>query len=124
MKKLLISFLIWAVGLSSTLCALGQDTYAGIDLLYPQLAHPREDATVAIKRRDFRFVIVNRSDTDVPGLDKHQSLKWIYGTKFVRRPFRIFATKSQDFSFNIRARAYAEEYNRMLLHHLLPDAGP
>jgi hypothetical protein len=121
MNRLLIPFLIFALGLRAASSVIAQDTYAGVDLLYPQLAHPRADAQAAIKNRDYRFLIIDHSAKEVPGLDKHQKLRWIYGTKLVRRPF-VFANHSQIFSFNIRARAYAEEYNRTLLQYFLPSS--
>jgi hypothetical protein len=114
--KVHLLVVVLALGIASA--AAAQESFAGIDLLYPSLAHPREDAQAAIKKRDFRFLIIDRSAKEVPGLEKHQNLRWIYGTKFVRRPF-VFANSSQIFSFNIRGRAYAEQYNRVLLDHLL-----
>jgi hypothetical protein len=121
MKTLVISFFICALG--AVLPAAGQDTFAGVDLLYPELAHPREDAQASIKKRDFRFIAIDRYGQDIPGLEQYPSMRWTYGTRFVRQPFRIFATNSQNFSFAIRARAYAKEYNQTLLHYLLraPD---
>ena len=100
--------------------AAAQDMLAGVDLLYPQLAHPETDARTAIKKNDLRFIAVDRYGKDTPGVNNYPRLKNHYGTKFVRQPFRIIATSSQDFSFRIRARAYAEIYNRILLRHLLP----
>jgi len=99
--------------------AVGQESVAGIDLLYPELAHPDADARRAIKEGDFRFVAIDRYGKDTPGVERYPRLKQRYGSKLVRQPFRIIASPSQDFSFRIRARAYAQQYNRILLRHLL-----
>ena len=96
----------------------GQDSFAGIDLLYPEFAHPREDALAAVERRDFRFIMIDRQGT-VPGLERYPQLKATYGTRFIKQRFRIFATRSQNFSFNLRARTYAHEYNQTLVRYLL-----
>jgi hypothetical protein len=79
--------------------ATAQEAIGELDLLYPQFAHPRADAAAAIKRRDFRFITINPERTIV-----ERSLE-ICRTKYIQQPFRIFATKSQTFSFNPRARA-------------------
>jgi len=100
--------------------APGQDAAAGgIDLLYPEFAHPREDAFAAIEKREYRFISVDRHGKDVPATERHRRLVEFYGTRFVKQRFRIFATPSQNFSFILRARAYAREYNETLLHYLL-----
>lgn len=96
----------------------GQDSLAGIDLLYPEFAHPQEDARAVIKRRDFRFVATDRYKT-APGVERYPRLKEIYGTKVIRQHFRIFTTRSQNFSFNLRARTYARDYNQALLDYPL-----
>ena len=100
--------------------AHGQDAFGGVDLLYPEFAHPQPDAQAAIKRGDFRFIVTDRHQT-APGVERYPRLKEIYGTKVIRQRFRIFATRSQNFSFNLRARAYAEAYNRTMLHYLLRE---
>ena len=97
MKRLLISFLICALGPGCALPAPAQESVAGIDLLYPQLAHPHEDAFAAMKKRDFRFIIVDRSANDVPGLEKHQNLRWIYGTKLVKTSAICLREQFADF---------------------------
>lgn len=99
-----------------------QDSIAGVDLLYPEFAHPREDALAAIGKRDYRFINVDRHGKDVPGLERYPRLVEIYGTRFVKQRFLLFATPSQKFSFILRARAYADEYNQTLLHYLLQQA--
>lgn len=119
MNKLLPALLLCLLGFAVVLPAAGQDTDAGIDLLYPQLAYPEKDVRAAIKKDDLRFVVVDRFGKDAPRVNQYPRLKHFYGTKLPKQPFRIFASKSQDFSFMIRARAYAEVYNRILLQHLL-----
>ena len=100
-----------------------QDSAGGIDLLYPEFAHPREDAFAAIEKRDFRFINVDRHGKDVPGMDRYGRLVEIYGTRFVKQRFHIFATPSQNFSFILRARVYATAYNKTVLHYLLQQSG-
>jgi len=119
MNRLFALLIVFALGFLLLSRAAGQDSFAGVDLLYPQLAHPAKDAQEAIKRGDFRFVAIDRYGKDTPGVEDYPLLKQRYRTKLVRQPFRIIATPSQDFSFRIRARAYAEEYNGILLRHLL-----
>lgn len=119
MHGLLRALLILAVGLAFPSFALGQESFSGVDLLYPELAHPQEDAEQAIKQRDFRFIAIDRYGKDAPGVERFPRLKEIHGTKFVRQRFRIFANSSQNFSFALRARAYAHDYNRAILRYLL-----
>jgi hypothetical protein len=120
MNRLLRALLILSIGLALPPFATGQDSFSGVDLLYPALAHPARDAREAIKHDDdLRFIAIDRYGKDVPGLERYPRLKQIQGTKFVRQPFRIFATRSQNFSFALRARAYAREYNEVIVHHLL-----
>src|SRR5690242_7335162 len=102
MNRLFLLLIVFALGLSLVSHAHGQDSFAGVDLLYPELAHPDKDAHRAIKRSDFRFVAIDRYGKDAPGLESSPQLKRHYGTKLVRQPFRIIATPSQDFSFRIR----------------------
>ncbi len=120
MKRLLPVLLIFAVGFARIPLAKGQVSFpgAGVDLLYPEFAHPQEDAIAAIKRRDFRFIMIDRRET-VPGVEHYPQLKATYGTKFIKQRFRIFATRSQNFSFNLRARTYAHDYNQTLVRYLL-----
>ncbi|MDQ3545911.1 MAG: hypothetical protein M3429_05250, partial [Verrucomicrobiota bacterium] len=54
-----------------------------------------------------------------PGIERYPRLKEIYGVKVIKQRFRIFATRSQNFSFGLRARAYAHDYNQTLLEYLL-----
>jgi hypothetical protein len=98
--------------------ANGQDSFSGVDLLYPEFAHPEKDALAAIKRRDCRFIMIDRRGT-VPGVERYPRLKATYGSKFIKQRFRIFATRSQNFSFNLRARTYAHDYNQTLLRYML-----
>jgi hypothetical protein len=118
MIKLLPLLLIFAVGLMRVPLANGQDSFSGVDLLYPEFAHPREDAIAAIKRHDFRFIMIDHRGT-VPGAERYPQLKAAYGTRFIKQRFRIFATSSQNFSFNLRARTYANDYNQTLVRYLL-----
>ena len=120
MKRLLPVILIFGAGFVSIPLASGQDSFSGVDLLYPEFAQPREDVLAAIKRRDFRFIMIDHSGT-VPGVERYPQLKAIYGTKFIRQRFRIFATRSQNFSFNLRARTYANDYNQTLVRYLLEN---
>jgi hypothetical protein len=115
MNRLLLLLLVFVLAL----LAGAQDSFSEVDLLYPEFAHPREDASAAIEKRDYRFINVDRHGKDVPGLKRYPGLVEIYGTQFVRQRFRLFETPSQKFSFSLRARAYAEEYNQALLHYLL-----
>ena len=117
MNRLLSVILIFGAGFALIPLATGQDSLAGVDLLYPEFAHPQEDALAAIQRRDFRFIMIDHRGT-VPGVEHHPQLKATYGTKFIKQPFRIFATRSQNFSFNLRARAYADDYNEALVRYL------
>lgn len=104
--------------LMATISLRAQDLINGVDLLYPELAHPTEDAEKAIKQRDFRFVTVDRYGRDAPGVERYPGLKKKYRTKVVRQHLRLIVSRSQKFSFRIRARAYAEQYNRLLLRYL------
>ena len=118
MNRFLPAWMLLCIGWMLILPSNGQDSFAGIDLLYPEFAHPQRDALAAIKRRDFRFITTDRHES-VPGVERYPRLKAIQGTKFIKQRFRLFATRSQNFSFNLRARAYAYDYNRTLLRYLL-----
>ncbi len=126
MNRFLPACIFFFVGMALAWPVRGQDALAGIDLLYPEFAHPREDAIAAIKQRDFRFVATDRRRT-APGVERYPRLKEIYGVKLIKQRFRIFTTRSQNFSFGLRARAYASAYNQTLLEYLLrrrkDDAG-
>jgi len=117
MIRLLPLLLIFGLGLGRVPPAHGQDSFSGVDLLYPEFAHPREDALAAIRRRDFRFIMIDRRGT-TPGLERYPQLKTAYGTKFIKQRFRIFSTLSQNFSFSLRARTYARDYNQALIQYL------
>ncbi len=126
MNRYLVACIFFFIGLALVRPVHGQDSFAGIDLLYPEFAHPREDARAAIKQRDFRFIATDRRRT-APGVERYPRLKEIYGVKLIKQRFRIFTTRSQNFSFGLRARAYASAYNQTLLEYLLrrrkDDAG-
>ncbi len=110
--------LCW-IALVTASSATGQASFPGVDLLYPEFAHPAPDARAAIEKRDFRFITVDRHGKDVPGMERYPRVVETHGTKVVRQPLRIVATASQNFSFALRARVYATEYNRTVLRHLL-----
>ena len=95
-----------------------QNSISGVDLLYPEFAHPREDALAAIEKRDYRFINVDRHGKDVPGMQRYARFVEIHGTQLVKQRFLLYATPSQKFSFILRARVYADEYNQTLLHYL------
>jgi hypothetical protein len=118
MNRFLAACMLLFIGWTLVSPTNGQDPFAGVDLLYPEFAHPQEDARAAIERRDFRFITTDRHKT-VPGVERYPRLQASYGTKFIKQRFRIFATRSQNFSFNLRARAYAGAYNQTLLRYLL-----
>lgn len=103
--------------------APAQDSAGGLDLLYPEFAHPREDAFAAIEKRDYRFINIDRHGKDVPGMERYGGLVELHGARFVKQRFLLFATPSQKFSFLLRARAYAREYNETVLHYLLQQTG-
>jgi hypothetical protein len=119
MHRLLSALLLLTVGLAALPRAIGQDSVLGVDPLYPEFARPKEDASAAIEKRDLRFINIDRRGKVVPGAERYPRLVEIYGTKFIKQPFRIFASPSQNFSFGLRARAYADEYNRTVLRYLL-----
>ena len=119
MTKIIPLLLLLALGMAGGSSARAQDSFAGIDLLYPEFAHPERDAQAAIKERDYRFITTDRQRKVVPGLGEHRGLRWKYKTKFIRQRLRLFPTRSQNFSYNLRARAYATEYNQTLLQFLL-----
>jgi hypothetical protein len=55
----------------------------------------------------------------VPGVERYPRLRKSHKTKYIRQPLRIFATRSENFSFNLRAEAYAARYNRVIVEYLL-----
>ena len=112
---LLVSVLVFL----SALPAAGQESFPGIDLLYPQFAHPQRDAAVAIRHRDFRFVTMDRIGEVVPGVEWYPHLKAIYGLKLLKAHLHLFASASEKFSFDLRARAYALQYNQAMIDYLL-----
>ena len=118
MHQFLPAFLLIFLGCTFASPARADETSAGVDLLYPEFAHPQEDARTAIERNDLRFITTDRHHT-VPGVESYPRLVAAQGTKFIKQRFRIFATRSQNFSFDIRARSYAADYNRALLRYLL-----
>src|SRR5262245_52163540 len=90
----------------------------GFDPLFPELAHPKEDARAAIGGHDFRFITINRAMTVVPGVEGYPRTVRHHGTKFMKQPLHLFMSRSRTFSYNIRVRAYAAEYNKTLLQYL------
>ena len=118
MNRFLAACIFFFIGVALAWPVHGQDSLASIDLLYPEFAHPREDAQTAIKQRDYRFIATDRRGT-APGVERYPRLKEIYGVKLIKQRFRIFTTRSQNFSFGLRARAYAYAYNQTLLKYLL-----
>jgi hypothetical protein len=116
--RVLPVFMLVACGWTFAPSARAQDSLLGVDPLYPEFAHPREDAFAAIEKRDFRFINVDRHGKDVPGLERYARFVEIYGMRPVKQRFLLFASPSQKFSFILRARAYAEEYNQTVLHYL------
>ena len=86
--------------------------------MYPEFAHPEQDLATAVNRRDFRFIAVDRARRIVPGAEQSRRLQKTYGTKVVPQHLRLFPSASQNFSFGLRARAYAEQYNLTLATYL------
>jgi hypothetical protein len=109
--------LIWLAPLQA------EEPVFGVDLLFPELAHPKEDALAAIRRHDFRFITINRAMTIVPGVEDHPQTIRHHGTKFMKQPLHLFASRSRTFSYNIRVHAYAADYNKTLLQYLLLRKG-
>lgn len=91
----------------------------GIDLLYPEFAHPRADVAASIKRDDLRFIATDRARKIVPGMEHSRNLLRRYRVKHIRQRFRLFPSRSENFSYNLRAEAYAREYNLTLKEYLL-----
>lgn len=118
MKHCFAALLTLVLGLALTQPAGGQDLISGVDLRYPEFAHPEKDAATAIGRRDFRFIAVDRARRIVPGAERYRRLQKAYGTKVVPQHLRLFPSASQNFSFSLRARAYAEQYNLTLATYL------
>ncbi len=119
MNRLFPALWFLVFGMAFVPIAHSQDSLSGVDLLYPEFAHPQQDAALAIKRSDFRFITIDRHGKVVPGTERYPRLVEIHGKKFIKQPFRILATTSQNFSFALRARAYADQYNQALLSYLL-----
>ena len=117
MNRIRCALLIFLIGSVAAPVANAQDL-VGNDPLYPEFAHPREDAFAAIKKREYRFISIDRHGKDVPGLENYGRFAERYGTKFLRQRFLPPITASRKFSYLLRARAYAEEYNQTILHYL------
>jgi len=100
-----------------------QELVVGGDLLFPELARPQEDAHAAIRRHDFRFITINRAMTIIPGVEDYPQTVRHHGTKFMKQPLHLFASRSRTFSYNLRVRAYAADYNKTLLQYLLQRKG-
>jgi len=119
MNRFQCALLIFLIGLVSAPLASAQEAIiGGVDTLYREFAHPREDALRAIKRRDFRFIAIDRHGKDVPGLEKYGRFVELYGTRFLKQRFLPPVTTSRQFSYLLRSRAYAQEYNETILHYL------
>jgi hypothetical protein len=121
MKRWLFCFLsiVLIVVSQSPVAAQEAGAGVGIDLLYPEFAHPREDVAAAIKRDDLRFIAIDRARKVVPGMPHSGKLLRRYGVRHIRQRFRLFPSRSENFSYNLRARAYAEAYNMTLAKYLL-----
>lgn len=91
----------------------------GIDLLYPEFAHPREDVAASIKQDDLRFIATDRARKVVPGMEHSRSLLRRYRVRHIKQRFFLFPTRSENFSYNLRAEAYARKYNLALKQYLL-----
>ena len=100
MNRFLPACTLLFIGWTLVLPTNGQDAFSGVDLLYPEFAHPQEDARAAIARRDLRFVATDRRHT-APGVERYPRLKEINGTKVIKQRFRIFASRSQNFSWHL-----------------------
>jgi hypothetical protein len=96
--------------------AHGQDSFSGVDLYI--LSLPIRERTPYGDRAARLLIMIDRQGT-IPGLERYPQLKATYSTRFIKQRFRIFATSSQNFSFNLRARTYAHDYNQTLVHYLL-----
>jgi hypothetical protein len=118
MNRFQCALLIFLIGSVSASVAGAQDSLLGIDPLYPEFAHPHEDAFAAIEKRDFRFINIDRHGKDVPGLEHYGRFVELHGTKFLKQRFLPPMTSSRKFSYLLRARAYAEAYNQTILHYL------
>ena len=116
MQRLLLLFLFI---LSSLAISKAEEPVLGVDLVFPELAHPREDALAAIRRSDFRFITIDWTMKVVPGVEKYPRTVRHYGTKFMKQPLHLFTSRSRSFSYNIRVRAYASEYNKVILQSVL-----
>ena len=115
-----LAFLAFAMLATVALPPLTAQELSGeIDLLYPELSHPDRDVAEAIARRDYRFLSIDRARKVVPGMEHGRRLRRIYGVRVMRQRLRLFPTASQIFSYNLRARAYAEEYNLTMAKYLL-----
>jgi len=112
----LLTILLLTLAWSGPLRA--DDAIVGHDVLFPELAHPNEDALRAFRGHDYRFITINRAMTVVPGVEDHPQTVRHHGTKFIKQPVHLFLSRSRTFSYNIRLRAYATDYNKTLLHYL------
>jgi hypothetical protein len=63
MHQFLPSFLLIFLGWTLVSPAHAEDPSVGVDLLYPEFAHPQEDARAAIGRNDLRFITTDRHHT-------------------------------------------------------------
>jgi len=95
-----------------------EEPVLGGDVLFPELANPAKDARAAIRSHDFRFIAINRGMNIVPGVEDYPRTVRHHGTKFMKQPVHLFASPSRTFSYNLRVRAYAADYNKTLLQYL------
>ncbi len=61
---------------------------------------------------------MDRARKVVPGMEHAKKLLRIYKVKHLRQRLRLFPSASENFSFNLRAHADAEEYNLYLAQYL------
>jgi hypothetical protein len=117
-----LCFLALGIVLAARVCLAQTERLEQIDLIHPELASPEQDVASAIKRRDFRFLAIDREQRNIPGMEQHRRLVMRVGVKFVKQPLWLFPKPSQQFSFNLRAIAYAKSYNLTLAQYLTTHA--
>jgi|1186.fasta_scaffold258596_1 hypothetical protein len=120
MNRLQCALVIFLISSLSAAIATAQDADPRIEVdpLFPEFAHPRQDAFRAIETRDYRFINIDRHGKDVPGLEHYGRFIELYGTKFLKQRFLPPLSASRKFSYLLRSRAYAREYNETILHYL------
>jgi hypothetical protein len=119
MNRTRCALLILLIGFVSPPIASAQESViGGVAPLFPEFAHPREDALGAIERRDYRFISIDRHGKDLPGLERYGRFVELHGSKFLKQRFLPPLSASRKFSYLLRSRAYAREYNETILHYL------